>query len=145
MAIAEEFDVKIVTPGRPPLEYKVSRVHTWAKDGWVEHLPDHGSIAYILGEGAATFHELDGTETKLAAFTGIAHFHRNLLEIFTPNIEFVDEVDVERAKASLHRARQRLAGRDPQVSKRNLDWQRAISSRDRAVVRLGLKGINVDE
>lgn len=145
MAIAEEFDVKVVTPGRPPLEYKVSRVHTWAKDGWVELLPDHGSIAYVLGEGTSTFQEVDGSEVKLGTYKGIAHFHRNLLEIFTPNVEFVDEVDVERAKASLHRARQRLAGRDPQVSKRNLDWQRAISSRDRAVVRLGLKGINVDE
>ena len=82
---------------------------------------------------------------KVGTFTGIAHFHRNLLEIFSPNIEFAEEVDVDRAKSSLHRARQRLAGRDPQVSKKKLEWQRAIDSRNRAVVRLGLKGINVDE
>ena len=145
MAIAEEFDVKVVTPGRPSLEFKVSRAHTWAKDGWVELLPDHGSIAYVLGEGMSTFQEVDGSEVKLGTYKGIAQFHRNVLEIFTPNVEFVDEVDLERAKASLHRARQRLAGRDPQVSKRNLKWQRAISSRDRAIVRLGLKGISADE
>ena len=119
MAIAEEFDVKVVTPGRPPLEYKVSRVHMGQRR-LGELSSDHGSIAYVLGEGTSTFQEVDGSEVKLGTYKGIAHFHRNLLEIFTPNVELVDEVDVERAKASLHRARQRLAGRDPQVSKRNL-------------------------
>jgi F-type H+-transporting ATPase subunit epsilon len=145
MALAEEFDVRIVTPGRAQIEYKVERVHTWAKDGWVEIHPDHASIAYALGQGTSTFKLVDGSDLKVGTFTGIAHFHRNLLEIFSPNIEYAEEVDVDRAKSSLHRARQRLAGRDPQVSKKKLEWQRAIDSRDRAIVRLGLKGINVDE
>lgn len=145
MALAEEFDIKVVTPGREPLYYKVDRAHTWAKDGWVEIYPDHAPIAYALGQGTSTFRLLDGSSLKMGTFTGIAHFYRNFLEIFTPNVEFAADIDVERAKAALHRARQRLAGRDPQISKRDLDWQRALDARDRALVRLGLKGISVDE
>ena len=58
MAIAEEFDVKVVTPGRPPLEYKVSRVHTWAKDGWVELLPIMDRLPMFLAKGHRHFKKL---------------------------------------------------------------------------------------
>jgi len=144
MAAAEEFQVKIVCPGRDPIDKVVYRASTWAKDGFLEIYPDHAPIAYALGEGVCTLYE-HGTETTMAIFGGIAHCYKNVLEIFTPYIEYPEEIDVDRAREALHRTRVRIQGKDPDVPKNKLESKRAFAARERAKLRLSLKGIQVDE
>jgi len=144
MSLAESFQVKIVSPSRKPLVYEVSKVLSYASDGFLELHPDHGAIAYALGDGLCSLHQVQGGQLDLAMYGGIGHFHSNVLEFFTPSLEMPEDIDVERAQQALHRSRNRLKGLDQEV-KGSFDSKRCHAALDRAKLRLKLKGIVVDE
>lgn len=140
----EEIRIKIVALGRDSIHRTVERVSLYASDGFMEVHPDHAPIVFMLGTGICElFNGRDGE--KFAVYDGVGHFVNNELTLCPDNYEFPEDVDVERAQKSLKRANLRIAGKDPEVPKRNLQLTRAHESRNRSMIRLKMRGVTVDE
>ncbi len=142
--MAEQFEVKILSPGKPPQEHQSSKVSVYAKDGYLEVYPDHAPIVFLLGHGPCEIFQ-DDSSHKLAVHGGVAHLVHNTLTLFPHYFEAPEDVDLERAQEALRRIGLRLQGKDPELSKRNTDMQRLYAAKERAVLRLRLKGVSVDE
>jgi|GEM_PF-1094481 len=140
----EEIRIKIVSPGREPLHKTVDKVSLYASDGYMEVYPGHAPMVFMLGTGICEmFQGIEGD--KVAVFEGIGHLLENEMTICPDHYELPDDVDVDRAQQALRRANQRIAGKDPEVPKRNLEMGRALESKNRSMIRLRMKGISVDE
>lgn len=140
----EEIQIKIVSLGRDTVYKTVDKVSLYASDGFMEVHPGHAPIVFLLGTGICEF--FNGRQgEKLAVFEGVGRFYKNELTLCPDNFEFPQEIDVQRAQNSLKRANLRIAGKDPEVPKRNLQLARAQKSKHRSMIRLNIRGVVVDE
>jgi|SaaInl4_135m_RNA_FD_contig_21_2741626_length_477_multi_3_in_0_out_0_1 F-type H+-transporting ATPase subunit epsilon len=142
--MTEQFEVKILSPGKPAQEHQSSRVSVYAQDGFLEIYPDHGPIVFLLGNGPCEIFQ-DEDSHKLAVHGGFAHLIHNKLTLFPHYFEAPEDVDLQRAQEALRRSNLRLTGKDPELSKRSTQMGRLYASRERAILRLRLKGVSVDE
>ena len=121
----------IVTRERQLVEDAVDEVQVRAKDGYLGVLPGHAPLVTELGTGEMSY--LQGkTETYLAIINGFAEVLPDQVTVLAEVAERAEEVDPDRAKAARERAEQRLS----KSGDTDIDWDRASSALQRALVRL---------
>lgn len=81
----------------------------------------------------------DGETLHYAVSGGLVEVNDNVLNLLAEAVEPIDEIDVERAKESKNRAKERLA-----KSSENIDRKRAKRSLDRAENRVKLYADKAD-
>ena len=125
------FTLSVVTPERVFYEDDVASIVAPGTVGYLGISSNHAPIITSLQPGKLTIKDSKGSEITLAISGGFLENSGNRCTILADSAEFADDIDLDRAKESLERAKQRiqdLAG--------NIDAGRAQSAYERAKNRL---------
>ena len=129
--MADTLELVIVTPERQLLRQQVKEVELPGADGYLGVLPGHAPLITELGIGELIYKNVPGESNFLAIIRGFAEVLPDRVSVLAETAEKPTEIDLERAKAALKRAQERLASNDP-----NLDWDRALLAMERALIRI---------
>jgi F-type H+-transporting ATPase subunit epsilon len=123
----------IVTPEKIFYEDEVASLIAPGSEGYLGVLTNHAPLITGLVPGKLTVKDENNQEVHFAVSGGFMEVFKNQVTILADSIEFVKDIDVERAKRSLERARQRLKSKE-----KDIDIPRAIAAMKRAENRIYL-------
>lgn len=132
--MANAFSIKIITPTRVGLDDEAVHVQVPGSDGYFGVLANHAPLLAALGYGQLKVTHANKTESSYAVGGGFVEVLDNRVVLITDFAEEKKEIDVERAKESMHRAVDRLK------SRHDADVSRAEASLARARIRLIVAG-----
>ncbi|MCK8828014.1 F0F1 ATP synthase subunit epsilon [Natroniella acetigena] len=133
--------LNIVTPEEVVYDDNIEMVIVRTIDGDRGIMPRHASLITGLDIGTIRI-KANNEEYVLAATKGYMEVQPEETTILVDSAEFVDEIDVERAKAAKKRAEERLDSPNP---KDNINERRAELALQRALNRLkASKGRNFE-
>lgn len=126
------FKVSIVTPEKVAWEAEAVSVILPGSLGYLGIWANHAPLVTGLEPGVVTIRLDDaGTTQYLACGGGFVEVSRNMVNVMTDSCEPAGQIDGDRARAALERAKARLQSPDPLVDK-----ERALLARQRAEARL---------
>lgn len=134
--MAKEIDIEIITPSRTAYRGKVKSVFIPGTLGNFQVLFNHAPLLSSFEIGKIVVEELNGSKIEFATGGGTVEVRSNVILVLADSVELKDEIDTERARKSLERAKQRIANRN----KENIDLIRAEASLKRAINRLKFAG-----
>jgi F-type H+-transporting ATPase subunit epsilon len=129
--------LEIVTPQRIVFKGEVTSFSAPGAVGGFQVLYNHAPLLSSLLIGEIKIKEASGSESRYAISGGFVEVRENQILLLAETAERIDEIDVERAKASRDRAKKRLAEKKPDI-----DFERARLAFYRAVNRLKITGAN---
>jgi F-type H+-transporting ATPase subunit epsilon len=135
----KKLHLEIVTPSRPILDEKVVSISVPGELGGFQVLYNHAPILSTLKIGVMKIEFANGETKRYAVSGGTIEVQDNHIVLLAESVESEDEIDVDRAKAALERAKKRLA----EKRQTNVDVARAESALSRAVNRLKLKNVAI--
>jgi len=127
------FRLSIVTTKKIVFEDDVSSVIAPGSVGYLGILSNHAPIITSLKPGKLTVKDSSGTEILFAVTGGFLENSANTCTILADAAEFANDIDLERARGALKRARQRI--RD---AAGNIDVPRARAALERAKTRINI-------
>lgn len=123
----------IVTPEKVAWEGEVDSLVVPAYDGQLGILPGHAALLAQLTPGALRIRA--GEEVRLLAVSGgFVEVGGGHVSVFAETAEMADEIDAERARQSVEKARAALKGRPG--GEAGMDPDQALAALRRALVRL---------
>ena len=130
MALPSHLDLQIVTPDRLVVHEQVDEVQIPGSEGYFGVLPGHTPLLASLAVGEMWYRK--GTEKiYLSLAFGFAEVLPDRVTILAQLAERADEIDIDRAEASLKRAEDRLSR-----PKSDVDYERARIALTKALTRL---------
>ena len=132
--MAENIRLEVVTPEKAVIDEEVKIVMAPGNLGEFGVLPGHTPFLTTLRAGTIRYTDANGTERLVFVSGGFAEALPDKVTILAESAERRSQIDVERARAAMERAQQRLseAGRD------DVDYARAKAALQRAMHRLRL-------
>jgi F-type H+-transporting ATPase subunit epsilon len=128
----EKLRLEVVTPARVVASGEVDTVTAPGSWGEFGVLPGHA--AFITGIVPGELRYAFGSEKECIAVTrGFAEVFQNRVSVLVEAAEKASDIDVERARRAMERARERLAG---DRKTQEINYQRAEAALQRAVVRI---------
>ncbi len=128
----DKLHLEVVTPARVVLEKDVDIVVAPGSEGEFGVLPGH--VSFLSGIVPGELRYSAGSEKEaLAVTTGFAEVFKNKVSILVDAAERASEIDPDRARKAMERAKERLS-RDR--SDKEIDFTRAEAALRRAVTRL---------
>lgn len=128
--MASPIRLAVVTPERAVLEEEVEAVVLPGVRGAIGILPHHAPMVVALRPGVLRYRQA-GRTFRVAVTGGFFEFGGGRATVLADAAELGHEIDVERARRALERARQRLQKPSP-----DLDVERARVAMERAVARI---------
>jgi F-type H+-transporting ATPase subunit epsilon len=98
-------DLEVATPERELVHQEVSYVEIPARQGYLGVLPGHAPLLGLLGSGTLTY-IVGGTKRYLAVHSGFLEILDDHVRVLANIAEAKEEIDVERARRALGRARE---------------------------------------
>lgn len=129
--LPQNLELEIVTPEKHMLDEIVDYVEVPGKEGYMGVLPGHAPVLSELGTGTL-FYRKGGEVQYFAALGGFVEVLPGRVIVLADACERAAEIDVERARTSLERAKAEL-GRIGATENEKADASRAS---DRAQARL---------
>jgi F-type H+-transporting ATPase subunit epsilon len=124
--------VNIVTPEKVAWEADAVSVTLPGSEGYLGVWANHAPLVTGLQPGVITIKLNDAGDTKyMACSGGFVEISNNTVNIMTDTCEEAAQIDANRARASLQRAKDRLAAKAGEV-----DVDRAMLARQRAEARI---------
>ncbi len=124
--------VNIVTPEKVAWEADAVSVTLPGSEGYLGVWANHAPLVTGLQPGVITIKLNDAGDTKFMACSGgFVEISNNTVNIMTDTCEEAAQIDANRAKAALQRAKERLAAKAGEV-----DVDRAMLARQRAEARI---------
>lgn len=128
----DKLHLEVVTPARVVLEKDVDSVVAPGSEGEFGVLSGH--VSFLSGIVPGELRYTAGSEKEVLSVTaGFAEVFKNKVAILVDAAERVTEIDAERARKAMERAKERLS-RDR--SDKEIDFARAEAALRRAVARL---------
>ena len=125
------FKLSVVSPERLVLSEEVEEAQVPGKNGCLGILPGHAPVMTELDIGVLSYRQGDRT-AYLAVTWGYCEVLSDQVIVLAERAERAEEVDRERAQASMDRANKRLSNlQDPDI-----DFLRARTSLQRALIRV---------
>lgn len=121
---------EIVTGERVVYSDEVDSVVAPGAAGELGILPHHAPLLTTLGPGELRVTK-DGQEQSMAVTGGFLEVLGNTVTVLADTAEHVEEIDEERAREAMRRAEERIASRTADV-----DLERAMASLRRARIRV---------
>ena len=123
----------IVTPEKIFYEDEVSSLIAPGSEGYLGVLTDHAPLITALVPGKLTVKDQKNEELIFALGGGFLEVLKNKVTVLAQSIEFIKDIDIERARRALERAKQRLRSKEKEI-----DIPRAMAALRRAENRLYL-------
>jgi F-type H+-transporting ATPase subunit epsilon len=121
------YKLSIVTPEKVFYEGDVSSLIVPGSEGYLGVLTDHAPLITATVPGKVMCRDAEGHELAMACSFGFFEVSANHATLLVDSVEFVSDIDLERAQKALDRARQRMANEAG-----NIDTTRAQRALDRA-------------
>ncbi len=121
------YQLIIVTPEEVFFEQEVASLIAPGSEGYLGVLTDHAPLITALVPGKVTVKDQAGKELIYAVGGGFMEVFKNQVTILAHSIESLADIDHDRARRALERAKRRLRSRDPAVDVRRAmaAWARA--------------------
>ena len=130
--MAKSFKVVIVTPDHTAFEGESVSATIPGLAGYIGIWANHAPLVAATVPGVVTLRKDDaGNEQRMAVGAGFVEVSDNVVNLMVDTCESAGEIDVDRAKKALERARERLKGME-----KDLDRERARMALQRAEARL---------
>jgi F-type H+-transporting ATPase subunit epsilon len=125
------FRLAVVTPERIIYEEDVTSIIAPGEVGYLGIMSNHAPIITSMKPGKLTVKDGSGNKINLALSGGFLENSGNVCTILADSAEFSDDIDLERARESLERAKQRVRDAAGEI-----DVPRAKEAYERAKNRL---------
>jgi F-type H+-transporting ATPase subunit epsilon len=127
-----ELYLEVITPEKVIVSQKADIVVAPGTLGEFGVLPEH--VAFLSGiiPGELRY-SLDGKTESLAVTTGFSEVFNNRVSVLVDAAETVHDIDVERARLAMERAKERLA---KNRGTEDVDFLRAEAALKRAIIRI---------
>jgi F-type H+-transporting ATPase subunit epsilon len=127
--------LELATPTRQLVSEQVDDVVAPGTEGYFGVLPGHAAFLATLGSGEVVYRR-GRDEVHLAVHGGFAEVTPERVIILAETAERPDEIDRARAERARQRAEQRMAGRDLDGGRDEIDYDDAVAAYQRALTRL---------
>ena len=131
--MAETFVLEITTPERLIAREPVTEAQIPCLDGYIGVLPGHAALLGEIGFGALSY-TTAGQSHSLVVHGGWVEINGAHTRVLCSTAELPDQIDLDRAKKALDRARHKL------TSSGEFDIARALLATKRAEARLAAAG-----
>ena len=128
--MAEKFKLSIIAPDSSFYEGEAEFLEFTSTEGQMGVYAQHIPLTTILEPSVMTIHN-DGEKKKAAVIGGFIEILKEKVTVLAENAQWPEEIDLDRAKASYERAKERLAAKQE-----GIDLKRAEASLKRAVARI---------
>lgn len=125
------FNLSIVTPEKIFYENQVASLIAPGIEGYLGVLTDHAPLITAITPGKVIIKDNAQQETVLSVTDGFLEVSSNTATLLVDAVEYASEIDAERAKEALKRARERLANLAGDI-----DMPRARKAMERAKSRI---------
>ncbi len=125
------FKLSVVSPERVLYEQEVQGIVVPGSEGYLGVLSNHAPLISSLAPGKITITESDEKQRIAAVSGGFIEVSDNVATILAETVEFVEEIDLDRARTAYQRAKERMG-----LKKSTIDMQRALAALRRAENRL---------
>lgn len=132
--MSDKLQLQILTPEKESVNQSVDAVYLQGVDGQLGILPNHTALVAQLKFGVTVFHA-DGKEHHMLCGKGVVEVNDNQVNVLVRSSEREEEINVERAKRALERAKSRRDSKD-----QDIDMLRAEAQLQRAIHRLRFIG-----
>lgn len=129
----ETMELEVLTPESQALSAQVTSVTLQGSEGQLGILPQHTALISKLAVGVLSY-QSNGAHELLCG-SGLVEIHGNRVTVLVRSAETKEQIDVERAKESLSRAKSRRDSGD-----KDIDMARAEAAQTRAQHRLRFVG-----
>jgi F-type H+-transporting ATPase subunit epsilon len=130
-----ELNLNIVTPSKTVFTGDVKAVTVPGTDGSFQVLKNHAPLISTLEIGVVKIEMLDGSTAFYSTGGGTVEVLNNKITLLADSVEKSDEIDPDRARAALNRAKQRL---EEKGNDKTIDVARAEAAAARAQNRLNI-------
>lgn len=128
--MADKFKLSIISPDALFFEGEGEFLEFTSVEGQLGVYANHIPLTTILEPCVMTIHN-DGEKKKAAILGGFIEILKDKITVLAEGAEWPEEIDIERAKASLERAKNRIAAKQE-----GTDMRRAEAALKRAVARI---------
>jgi F-type H+-transporting ATPase subunit epsilon len=111
-ALADSIELEVVTPERQLVKESVTEAQIPAREGYIGVLPGHAPLLSLLGSGPLTYNPKSGPRKVLAIHGGFVEVLPDHIRVLANLAERAEEIDLEKARAALKQANERLASHD---------------------------------
>lgn len=132
--MSKTIELEIVTPERVVFREQVTSIILPGLDGYFGVLANHAPLVAALRIGPVVYRQ-NGEKKRVAIHGGFFEIVDNRATILADAAELPEEIDVERARRALERARKRISDRQADI-----DLVRARAALERALIRLRVAG-----
>ena len=129
------YRLKIVTPVKVFYDDEVNSITAPGKLGYLGALTGHAPIITTLKPGLLTVRNHLDTISEMAISGGFLEISNNLATILADSVEYLVEIDLQRAQAAIKRSRDRIKGL---YTHEETDQDRSAKSLARALNRVNL-------
>ena len=105
--------LQIITPDRLMCDESVKMVEMRTAEGEIGVLPGHIPVTVMRAPGVTHITKADGSIRHIAIHDGFVEIQPDKISIMAEIAEWPEEVDLDRAKAALSRARERITNPGP--------------------------------
>lgn len=130
------FQLSVVTPIQVFYEEEVIGLVAPGQAGYLGILTNHAALITSLKPGLLTIRNSLDTIIEFAVADGFLEVSHNRATILADAIEYVEKIDLERARAALERADKRIDGL---FTDEDTDHARSKRALNRAINRINLK------
>ena len=130
-----KLNLEVITPYGEVINEEVDEVYTTGVEGDFGVFPGHCAFMTALRIGSLSYKK-DGQMHYLFINRGYCEVLNDRVLVLVGSAERIEEIDVERAKAALARAEERL--RRVQAGDTDIDLARAQAALERATIRIQL-------
>lgn len=109
-----ELKVAVVSAEREIWTGSAKSIVAKTPDGEIGVLPGHAPVLALLLDAPVRIETVEGTKVLVAAHGGFFSVDRDNVNVIAETAELAEEIDVERARAALERARQGTSEGDPE-------------------------------
>jgi F-type H+-transporting ATPase subunit epsilon len=102
------FNLAIVTPEKIFYEGEVASLTVPGSEGYLGTLTDHAPLITAITPGKATLKDKSQQVIEMAVSYGFFEISNNKATLLVDSAEYATDIDLERAKQALERAKQRL-------------------------------------
>ncbi len=126
----KEIYIEIITPSKSVYKGEIKSLTVPGTSGNFQVLFNHAPILSTFEIGKIKLSDTNDKEIEYATSGGTVEVNDNKILILADSVETAEEIDIERAKKAIERAKERLATRgkgDVDILRAELALQRAVN------------------